>query len=217
MSAILTGARSRMTCACGSSEWSDCGKIAFREASPAASVRVSAASSIWSPATRVSAPVCAPSKRTALLEDRVEHRLDIRRRAADDAQDLAGGGLLLERGGQVAVARLELSEQAHVLDGDHGLVGEGLEQLDLGVGEQAGLGAAHRDRADHSSVAQHGGGKQGLNPAEPKCPACSFAEARVVDDVRGMRDRARQRHAPDGEFRIRSLREMSCDFLSCFG
>ena len=33
--------------------------------------------------------------------------------------------------GQVAVARLQLLEQPHVLDGDHGLVGEGLEERDL--------------------------------------------------------------------------------------
>ena len=44
---------------------------------------------------------------------------------ADDAQDLAGRGLLLQRLGEVAVACVELREQAHVLDGDHGLIGEG--------------------------------------------------------------------------------------------
>ena len=47
------------------------------------------------------------------------------------------GGLLLERFGEVAVARLELGEQAHVLDGDHRLVGERLQQLDLRVGKRA--------------------------------------------------------------------------------
>jgi hypothetical protein len=34
------------------------------------------------------------------------------------------------------VARLQLLEQPHVLDGDHGLVGEGLEQRDVLVGER---------------------------------------------------------------------------------
>ena len=46
---------------------------------------------------------------------------------ADDAQDLARCRLLLERFREVAVARLQLLEQAGVLDGDHGLIGEGLE------------------------------------------------------------------------------------------
>ena len=36
---------------------------------------------------------------------------------------------------------LEFLEQPHVLDGDHGLIGEGFEQLDLRRGEGAHLGA----------------------------------------------------------------------------
>ena len=51
--------------------------------------------------------------------------------AADDAQDGAGRGLLFERLAEIAVARLDLLEQPHVLDGDHRLVGEGLGQFDL--------------------------------------------------------------------------------------
>ena len=43
--------------------------------------------------------------------------------------------------GQLAVARLQLREQPHVLDRDDRLVGEGLEQRDLLVGEAAGLSA----------------------------------------------------------------------------
>ena len=45
--------------------------------------------------------------------------------------------LLLERLGQLAVPSLEFLEQSHVLDGDHGLVGEGLEQGDLPVREES--------------------------------------------------------------------------------
>ena len=78
------------------------------------------------------------------LRDRVEHRLHVGLRLADHAQDVAGRGLLLERLGEVAVARLQLLEQAHVLDRDDGLVGEGLQQRDLRVGETARLRAARR-------------------------------------------------------------------------
>ena len=60
--------------------------------------------------------------------DRVEDRLDVGRRARDDAQDLAGRGLLLEGLGEIAVPSLELLEQADVLDGDDGLIGEGLQE-----------------------------------------------------------------------------------------
>ena len=56
----------------------------------------------------------------------------------DDPQDLAGRGLLLEGLGEVVVAGLELREEADVLDGDDRLVGEGLQQLELPVGEWLG-------------------------------------------------------------------------------
>ena len=79
----------------------------------------------------------------------------------DDAQDLAGGRLLLERLGEVAVPGLQLLEEADVLDGDDGLGGEGLEELDLLVGERAELHAAEQDRADRHPLAQEGSGERG--------------------------------------------------------
>jgi hypothetical protein len=78
--------------------------------------------------------------------DGVEDRLHVGRRPADDAQDLRRRRLLFEglgnlrvSNGEGAVLFLELSEQPHVLDGDHGLVGEGLHERDLLVGERFGL------------------------------------------------------------------------------
>ena len=50
-------------------------------------------------------------------------------------EHLRGRGLLLQRLGELARARLHLVEQPRVLDRDHGLVGEGLDQLDLLVGK----------------------------------------------------------------------------------
>ena len=49
----------------------------------------------------------------------------------DDPEDLAGRRLLLQRLGELPIALLEFVEQPGVLDGDDGLIGEGLEQLDL--------------------------------------------------------------------------------------
>ena len=51
------------------------------------------------------------------LDQRIEHGLQIERRAADDLEHVGGGGLLLQRFAQ-------LVEQARVLDGDDGLRGE---------------------------------------------------------------------------------------------
>ena len=69
----------------------------------------------------------------------VEHRLKFAGRTGDDLQHLGGGGLLLQRLGELARARLHLVEQPHVLDGDHRLVGEVRHELDLLVGERADL------------------------------------------------------------------------------
>ena len=64
-----------------------------------------------------------------VLGQRLEDRLEIEGGAADHLEQLAGRRLLLERDPQLAVARLQLGEQAHVLDGDDRLVGERLEEL----------------------------------------------------------------------------------------
>ena len=67
--------------------------------------------------------------------DRVEDGLNFGLRLADDSQDLAGRGLLVQRHGKIAIAFLKLREQPDILDGDHRLIGEGLEQGDLRVRE----------------------------------------------------------------------------------
>src|SRR5215470_1435259 len=54
------------------------------------------------------------AQRHRALDDRVEHGLRVRGRAGDYLEDVA-------RCRQVAIARLQLREQAHVLDGDHDL------------------------------------------------------------------------------------------------
>src|SRR5205085_5121707 len=80
-------------------------------------------------------PRVSPQQADGAAQDRVEHGLDILLRAADDAQDVTHGGLRVEGPREVTVARLKLSEQPPVLDGDHGLIGEGLEQGDLALAE----------------------------------------------------------------------------------
>ena len=50
-------------------------------------------------------------------------------------QPVLRGAEVVERSGKLLGARLNLVEQPHVLDRDHGLIGEGLQQLDMVVGE----------------------------------------------------------------------------------
>ena len=87
------------------------------------------------------------------LHDRLEYRLHVRGRAADDAQDVGSGGLPLER-------LLGLVEQARVLDRDHRLVGERLQQCLLLLCEWAAIAVSGDNGADHRVLAQHGGGDQ---------------------------------------------------------
>ena len=66
-----------------------------------------------------------------ILQHCLEHRLELARRAGDDPEHLRGRGLLLQ-----LESRAQLVEQARVLDGDYGLVGESFDQLDLLAGER---------------------------------------------------------------------------------
>ena len=68
-------------------------------------------------------------------------------------EHVCGGGLLLQRFRKIVGARLHFVEQPHVLDGDHGLVGEGGHQLDLLVVERLDAAARQRDDADRLALA----------------------------------------------------------------
>ena len=81
--------------------------------------------------------------------------LEITRRiSTGDHQDFGRGRLLLER-------LFRLVEQPHVLDGDDGLVGEGLEEGDLILGEGPHLSAVERDGAKKTRLAHQGHAQEG--------------------------------------------------------
>ena len=84
-----------------------------------------------SPSTRWIAASNASQRRAALAATAANTGWTSVGELRDHAQDLARRGLLLEGLGERAVPRLELLEQAHVLDGDHRLVGEGLDEGDF--------------------------------------------------------------------------------------
>ncbi len=93
--------------------------------------------------------------------DRIEDRLHIRCRTADDVQHIGGCNLVFERFLQLAGFRLHLLEQTHILDGDDGLVGEGLQQCDLLVREGFHRRPIHRKYPDGNTLAQHRNAKHG--------------------------------------------------------
>ena len=79
------------------------------------------------PSSAVDRRIVGPAHSGGVLGDGVHDRLEIGRRARDHPQDLGRRGLLLQTR---TLLRLQF-EQPHVLDGDDGLVGKGLDQLDL--------------------------------------------------------------------------------------
>src|SRR5262249_47692307 len=76
------------------------------------------------------------------------------RRGGDHLEDVGAAGLVGESLGKITRSCLHLLEQADIADGDHGLVGKGLQQGDLLVAEPVHLFAAKRDRAEALTLAQ---------------------------------------------------------------
>ena len=74
--------------------------------------------------------------------DSGEHCVQVEGRV-DRLADFPQGLQLFDRLHQFARARLQLLEQADVLDGDHRLVSKCLEQCELAVGERSSLGSRH--------------------------------------------------------------------------
>src|SRR5262249_41921529 len=102
------------------------------------------------------------TKSRCVLKKGSEYWLEIKRRAADDLEHLTGSCLLLQRLsnlrvglGQRTILLLQLREQPHILDRDHGLVSESLEQGKLRVGKWARVGPSDGDRADRFPGPQH--------------------------------------------------------------
>src|SRR5215470_13486768 len=102
-----------------------------------------------------------------ICSDGIEHRLDVGWRATEDPQNLARRRLLIKRLGHLRVCLregrvlvLQLGEQPDVLDGDDGLVGEDLKELDLLVREWIYLGAPKPYRAHRHPLPQQRNGQQ---------------------------------------------------------
>ncbi len=110
------------------------------------------------------------AKARRLREHGLEHGLQLAWRTADHPEHFRRCGLLFQRLAEFAATRLYFAERTYVFDRDDGLVSEGFEKLDLGVGKASGLGSRHRDRSDRATVLQHWG----------------HHDAAVVDDLRSV-------------------------------
>ena len=129
-----------------------------------------------------------------VVQNRAVDRCNVGGRAADDAQDLRRRGLLLER-------LLGLVEQPYVLDRDHRLVGEGLEQIRLVLAELPGNGAIDGNDADRLAVAQHRHAHDAAHPprasTRPEGLRIGIVSLDVADPDRGgAQDRLAQMPPP---------------------
>ena len=92
--------------------------------------------------------VVDPTNPRSALDDSVEDRLYVRRRAADDAEHLGRRRLMLQRLAQFCVTLLDFLEQANILNRDYRLIGEGFKKRNLFVSERSNLRPANDKRAD---------------------------------------------------------------------
>src|SRR5262249_21347225 len=89
-------------------------------------------------------------------------------------------------------------EQPHVLDGDHRLVGEGFEELDMALREGTFQRPGHRDRSSAYPIAKHWDRQVAPKPKRPLQQEPTFGFS-----VWHVDDRAFQNGAPDGDLQRR--------------
>src|SRR5262245_41620119 len=120
------------------------------------------------------------TKPTRRLDKRVEHRLEVECRSADDLEHIGGSGLLLER-------FAKLAEQASVLNRNDCLMGEGFHQLDLLVGKWPRIPALQCEHADDCSFSRQRH-SQSAATIEKTCEILPSArvEIRIGQQVRNM-------------------------------
>src|SRR5262245_35410520 len=97
-----------------------------------------------------------PTNPCGAFDNGIEHRLHVGGRAADDAEHRRCCRLMLQGFAQFHVALLQFFEQPHILDGNHRLVGKGLKQFYLPVGEWANLFSTDVNRTYGNTLAKQG-------------------------------------------------------------
>src|SRR5262245_2626275 len=105
--------------------------------------------------------VVNPTNFGCALNDGVKHWLHVRGRPADDAEHLGGCRLMLPGLAYLRVALAEFLEQADVLDGDDGLIGESFKKSDLLVRERPDLQTSNKNHSDGNAFSEQGRGKDG--------------------------------------------------------
>src|SRR6266403_2449724 len=89
-------------------------------------------------------------------DDRIERRPQLVRHVRQELRlVLAGDFDLAAFLYDLSITCLQFFEQPHILNGDHSLVCEGLEERNLSFREGLWLATSYRDRSDWGTVAKH--------------------------------------------------------------
>ena len=104
--------------------------------------------------------------------------------------DLAERLQLRDRARELVGPGAQLAEQARVLDGDHGLVGEGPQRRELLLGQRPGRDAHHAEGTDRGVAAQHRHDRDGAVAGPREVPDSDGKLLRRVLDVRDVDDPA---------------------------
>ena len=130
-----------------------------------------------------------------VLQHGREHRRKLARRAGNDLQHLTRRGLLLQRFGEIVGALAQLVEQPRVLDGDDGLRGEVLDQLNLLFGEWRVLPAINDEGADQLIIVSSGTASR-LRVPSSSIPATHTGRGLRTPDPASHRRRGRPPLSP---------------------
>src|SRR5262245_36881139 len=103
--------------------------------------------------------IACAANTSSVLSNYIQYRLDLARRAGDDAHDFTRRSLLLQR-------LFQLVEQPHVRDRDNCLVGKGFQEFDLRRGEWTYLGATCVQSSNKLPLLTEGSSQEGAHDAE---------------------------------------------------
>src|SRR5262249_17015322 len=133
--------------------------------------------------------VCLTKARCG-FDQRIEHGLEMERRAANDLEHVGCGALLLE-------GLTQLVKKSRVLDGDHSLVGEGFDQGELLIGERPNFGPPHRNHANEDTFATHRHTEQCPDTAGTRSFGVRGAPGRISLCIKDLYRPVLESYAPD--------------------
>src|SRR5215813_3176204 len=94
-----------------------------------------------------------PTSPASALDDGVEHRLHVGRRAADDTEHLGGCRLMLQRLTQFCVTLLQFLKEPYILNRNYSLGCESFYESDLLFSEGINFGSTNENRSNSNIFA----------------------------------------------------------------